>query len=206
MAKLGSHNRVWIRTKWSRDQQERSSPSLPFSTIQSTVSSSTPGSRSSSSSPHTVPSPTPSSSNGSVKVSAPSTLASNTSSAPSLAISTKYKLQRSLPQTQTDKSLKTISRVKPQVPRLRYGSSVVGYGSKLTTSFPSHRPAHHNNLQALAVKRLLASAAARQRKKLVWDRSKQVTTYCSYFCRTGRCPKLDCKFIHDKDKVAVCPR
>ena len=31
------------------------------------------------------------------------------------------------------------------------------------------------------------------------------TIYCMFFCRTGRCAKIDtCKYKHDKDKVAVC--
>lgn len=33
------------------------------------------------------------------------------------------------------------------------------------------------------------------------------TTYCMFFCRFGRCAKIDtCKYKHDKDKVAVCKK
>ena len=33
------------------------------------------------------------------------------------------------------------------------------------------------------------------------------TSYCMFFCRFGRCAKIDtCKYKHDKDKVAVCKK
>lgn len=33
------------------------------------------------------------------------------------------------------------------------------------------------------------------------------TIYCMFFCRFGRCAKIDtCKYKHDKDKVAVCKK
>lgn len=33
------------------------------------------------------------------------------------------------------------------------------------------------------------------------------TNYCMFFCRFGKCAKIDtCKYKHDKDKVAVCKK
>lgn len=68
--------------------------------------------------------------------------------------------------------------------------------SLMESTFPySHGP---------SAKRLMAKRAVQRSKAYFWSiKQKQL---CTYYCRFGKCTRENCPYIHDNDKVKICPQ
>lgn len=54
---------------------------------------------------------------------------------------------------------------------------------------------------------LIKNKLQKKKKNVHLKLSTDNTIYCMFFCRFGKCAKIDtCKYKHDKDKVAVCKK